>query len=180
MTGHVGGILMARSAFDAAVADGTAALPKETGGILLGFRAPDLIVVTRTITVTDPHSSRHGYLRRYRRATAKMALGRGTAPPVVGYVGEWHTHPVDVGPSLTDRRALGATARLAEGPVALVVLAAPSDLANVHGVIAARQSAWPFAIVNPVEVTDAQVRITDDTVASLEAEAAAMTGTEHS
>ncbi|MGN9920721.1 Mov34/MPN/PAD-1 family protein [Micromonospora palomenae] len=181
MTANPGGILMAHSALDKAVADGTAALPQETGGILLGFRTPGLIVVTRTLTVPDPRSSRHGYLRRHRRAQTRMALGRGDAPLVVGYVGEWHTHPADVGPSLADRRALAAVARLAQGPVALVVLAdPPAGPAHVHGVVAARRALWPVAAINPVEVADARVVITDDTTASLEAEAASLTQAESS
>lgn len=180
MKGPGVGILIARSAFVAAVADGTTALPRETGGILLGFRTPENIVVTRALTVPDPSSSGHGYLRHHRRAQARMALDRGDAPIVVGYVGEWHTHPADVGPSRTDLRALGATARLAEGPVGLVVLADPAHgPAHVHGVVAVCHAIWPVAAINPVDATAARVVVTDDTAASIEAEAAALTETEY-
>lgn len=174
-------ILITRQAVDVTIADGMAALPNETGGILLGFRAPRLIVVTRTVTVADPQSSRRGYLRRYRQAQGRMAIGRGDAPPVVGYVGEWHTHPADTGQSRTDLRALAAIARLTQGPVALVVLADPAQgLSHVHGRVAIRQDIWPVAAINPVQIDEAEVAITEDTAASLEAEAAALTTRESS
>jgi integrative and conjugative element protein (TIGR02256 family) len=176
VTERADGILIARSAVDAATADGTAALPNETGGILLGFRTPNLIVVTRALTVADPRSSRNQYTRNHRRARARMDFDRGNAPPVVGYVGEWHTHPADVGPSWIDRHALSETARLAEGPLALIVLADPSaGPAHIYGAIAARRTIWPYDFLNPVEVTDARISVTNDTAASLEAEAAALT-----
>ena len=175
MTVYQGSILITRQAVDTTIADGTAALPHETGGILLGFRTPNLIVVTRTVTVADPRSSRHGYLRRHRQAQARMAIGRCDAPPVVGYVGEWHTHPADVGPSRTDLRALAAIARLAQGPVGLIVLADPAEgLARVHGRVAIRQDIWPVSAINPVRINEAEVAITEDTAAGLEAEATAI------
>jgi integrative and conjugative element protein (TIGR02256 family) len=181
VTGSGVGILIARSAFAAAVDDGKQALPRETGGILLGFRTPDDIVVTRALTVPDPNSGRSGYLRHHRRAQARMAADGGPAPAVVGYVGEWHTHPGDIGPSRTDLRALGAIARLAEGPVALVVLADPATgPAHVHGVVAVRHAIWPVAAINPVDVIRTRVVIIKDAAASLEAEAAALTEVESS
>jgi integrative and conjugative element protein (TIGR02256 family) len=179
MTTNPGGILITRSALDTALADGVPALPRETGGILLGFRTPDLIVVTRALTIADPHSSRHGYLRRHHRARTRMTLDRGDAPPIVGYVGEWHTHPDDVGPSPTDRRALVAIARRARGPVALVVLADPAaGPTHIFGVIGACYALWPVAAINPVGVTDARPIITDDSATSLETEASGLTETE--
>lgn len=178
MTDHLVGILITRSALDGAITDGQRGLPVETGGILLGFRTRDLVVVTRTLTVPDPISSRSGYLRHHRRAQARLVAGRGDAPPVVGYVGEWHTHPADVGPSRTDLRALEAVARLSDGPVALVVLADPAtSRARVHGIVMARRP-WPVPAISPVDVVGGAVTVTDDTTDSLEAEAAALTGEE--
>jgi integrative and conjugative element protein (TIGR02256 family) len=174
-------IFLARAALDTAVAHRTAAFPTETGGILLGFRAHDLVVVTRVHAVADPRATRFGYLRHRRRAQARMAVALSDALPVVGYVGEWHTHPADAGPSKTDLRAVGATARLAEGPVALIVLAGPdAQPATVYGAVAVRQDFWPIAAINPVEVISVEVDITDDSVASLEVEAAALTERERS
>ncbi|MCW2535954.1 MAG: hypothetical protein JWQ26_1653 [Modestobacter sp.] len=165
------GILIARAALDTLLTAGEESLPLETGGILLGFRAPGAIVITRALIVPDPRSSRHSYLLHGRRAQALMAAARTDAPAVVGYVGEWHTHPADMPPSRTDQRALGAAARMAAGPVALVVPAYPaSGPARVHGLIATRQP-WPVPAISPVDLSRADVQVTDDTADSLEAEA---------
>lgn len=174
MTEPATGLLVARGALDAALDDGRGALPKETGGILLGFRTPDLIVVTRLLTVPDPRSSRHSYRRRRRHAQAQMAAARADGAGAVGYVGEWHTHPADQPPSRTDLRALAATARLAAGPVALLVLAYPAAGPEVlHGLVAVRQP-WPIPAISPVDFFADGLTVTDDTAASLEAEAAAL------
>ncbi len=166
------GILIARAALDAVLAAGEQALPVETGGILLGFRTPDLVVVTRTLTVPDPRGSRHSYRRHRRRAQAQMAAAGINETPGIGYVGEWHTHPADCPPSRIDIRALTATARLTTAPVALIVLAYRADRSvAVHGLTAVREP-WPVPAVSPVQLFSASPTVTDDTTASLEAEAA--------
>jgi proteasome lid subunit RPN8/RPN11 len=168
------GILIARAALDAVLTAGEQALPVETGGILLGFRAPGVLVVTRSLVVPDPRSSPHSYLLRGRRAQALMAAARTDIPAVVGYIGEWHTHPADAPPSRTDQRALGAAARLAAGPVAQVVPAYPaSGPARLHGLVAVRQP-WPVPAISPVDMAAVDISITDDTPTSLEAEASAL------
>ncbi len=168
------GILIARAALDAVLTAGEQALPVETGGILLGFRAPGVIVITRALVVPDPRSSRHSYLLRGRRAQTLMAAARTDAPAVVGYVGEWHTHPADAPPSRTDQRALGTAARLATGPVALVVPAYPATgPARLHGLVAVRQP-WPVPAISPVDLARVDVQPTEDTPDSLEAEAATL------
>ena len=166
------GILITGTALDAATTDGLAALPQETGGILLGFRTLDLVVVTRALTVPDPRSSRHTYRRHRRRAQAQMAAAGINETPGIGYVGEWHTHPADCPPSRIDIRALTATARLTTAPVALIVLAYRADRSvAVHGLTAVREP-WPVPAVSPVQLFSASPTVTDDTTASLDAEAA--------
>ena len=165
------GILITATALDAAITDGLAGLPQETGGILLGFRTPHMVVVTRTLTVPDPHSSRYSYRRHRRRAQAQMAAAGFAATPAIGYVGEWHTHPADCPPSRTDIQALTATAKLATAPVALIVLAYHADQPHrTHGLTAVR-AAWPVAAASPVRTFPAELTVTHDTATSLEAEA---------
>lgn len=167
-------ILIARAALQGVLDAGRGALPQETGGILLGFRTPDAIVITRTLVVPDPSSTGRSYLRRNRRARRLMADASTEAPPVVGYVGEWHTHPADAPPSRTDRSALTATARLGAGPVALLVPAyPPTGPAHVHGLVAERRP-WPVPAISPVDLAWADVQPMPDTPESLEAEAAAL------
>src|SRR4051794_33447492 len=84
-------VLVAQQALDAAVAAGKAALPKETGGILLGFRTPEGLVATRLLVVEDRSSSGHSYLRRRRAAQRLLDVVRRQAGAAVGYIGDWHT-----------------------------------------------------------------------------------------
>lgn len=144
-----------------------------------------------------PHTKpRCGHPHGHSRGSAEQPARLPAAPPPStspighwarrcpargGYVGEWHTHPADIGPSRTDLRALAAIARLAQGPVALVVLADPAQgLSHVYGRVAICQDIWPVAAINPVQIDEAEVAITEDTAASLEAEATALTTRESS
>lgn len=165
------GILITSTAVGSATTNGLAALPYETGGILLGFRTPDLVVVTRTLTVPDPRSSPHSYRRHRRRAQAQMAAAGIETTPAIGYVGEWHTHPADCPPSRTDIRALAATARLNTAPVALIVFAYRADGSlRTHGLTAVREI-WPVPAISPIHMFSVEPTVTNDTSAGLEAEA---------
>lgn len=167
-------MLIARTALDTVLDAGQQALPLEAGGIILGFRTPGTIVITRALVVPDPNGSHRSYLRHRRRAQSLMAIASADAPVVVGYVGEWHTHPADAPPSQTDRRALGAIARLAGGPVALLVPAFSGDgSVRLHGLIAQARP-WPVPAISPVHLEWADVQPVDDTPDSLEAEAATL------
>lgn len=167
-------MLIARAALDTVLDAGQQALPLETGGILLGFRTPGTIVITRALIVPDPNGSHRSYLRHRRRAQSLMATAFADAPVVVGYVGEWHTHPADAPPSQTDRRALGAIARLAGGSVALLVPAySGHGPVRLHGLIAQARS-WPVPAIGPVHLELADVQLVEDPPDSLEAEAATL------
>ena len=104
---------------------GDLALPKETGGILLGFRSDVGVHITGVIEVPDPRATRNRYQRSHRRATTLLsaALTGQPSDSPIGYVGEWHTHPAPVGPSGVDLGALAATALAAADQITLVVLA---------------------------------------------------------
>lgn len=112
-----------------ALADATAAasrsLPRESGGILLGWREPEAIVVARIIEVTDPEAGHTTYTRSHAQAEAALQRALADSPRggLAGYVGEWHVHPALQAPSRQDRRELRAVARRSEHAVALVVLA---------------------------------------------------------
>lgn len=180
MTTSSTSILITRTAVDGADEAGHAALPVETGGVLLGFRTPGLIVVTRTLIVADPRGGRRSYLRHRCRAQGLLAERRGCLPGVVGYVGEWHTHPADQGPSRTDLYAVGGIARLSVGPVALVVVAYPPvGVVRLYGAVGARQGSRLLRSAGAVDVREAGVSVTDDRADSLEAEAAALSDRNH-
>lgn len=101
---------------------GLTALPRETGGILAGFRTEDQIVVTRAAVVPDDGSSRRDYKLLKHRASDELNRLKGDAAQVLGFVGDWHTHPADVPPSSTDLASLELVARSASDLVALIVL----------------------------------------------------------
>jgi integrative and conjugative element protein (TIGR02256 family) len=165
-------VLVARRALADAVEAACAALPRETGGILLGFHTPDAVVVTRVVVVEDRRSTRFSYVRRRRRAQAALAAARDSAPPVVGYVGEWHTHPADQPPSRTDFVSLGQTAQSASTRVALLVVALPGDRpAETYAGVAARRGVFPIAAIDPVTATAATLTILDDDPEILERDA---------
>jgi len=115
-------IVVTDEAMEVMLTAGLAALPRETGGILVGFRTEDQVVVTRAAVVPDVGSSGREYRLLKARASDELTrLQVGTAH-VLGYVGDWHTHPADVPPSCTDLATLELIAAAAGDIVALIVL----------------------------------------------------------
>jgi len=110
----------------AAAEDG---LPSETGGILLGWHEDALIHVDVALEVPDRRSTRTTYERDHVAATEILAerLALEPAGSPLGYVGEWHSHPLPAGPSPQDFRTLAEIARRVASPVALIVLARSHD-----------------------------------------------------
>lgn len=103
---------------------GSACLPQETGGILLGWRTPTTVHVERAVEVVDDQATSTTYERDHERSEAALAAALKDEPAgsPVGYVGEWHTHPGACGPSAMDRGALGRIAtRRGAAPIALLV-----------------------------------------------------------
>jgi integrative and conjugative element protein (TIGR02256 family) len=123
-----------------------AAIPRETGGILIGWRGGTsrLTVCVHTALVVEDQAAAHTTyeLNRDRAQTALDAHIASQQDHNLGYVGEWHSHPAPQPPSPQDLRSLRASARLASGPVALVVPAvAPAHKGLTwHGRVAERRS----------------------------------------
>ncbi|MFF1257595.1 Mov34/MPN/PAD-1 family protein [Streptomyces sp. NPDC058321] len=115
-------------------------LPRETGGILLGYGEDADVVVTHALVVDGPGASTHRYVRDDVRANVLLAafLASRADDDPTGYVGEWHSHPAPSGPSPTDVAAMQATARDHDGPIALLVHA-PSAQQPFFGLITRRQ-----------------------------------------
>jgi integrative and conjugative element protein (TIGR02256 family) len=102
---------------------GRRALPRETGGILIGHRDGQNVVITRAVEVPSPVATRSSYRLDHDLAETALSRVRSGMPhdSLAGYVGEWHTHPASVGPSLIDRWSIASAARKASGQIALVV-----------------------------------------------------------
>ena len=106
------------------LSDSLASHPFETGGVLLGWREPNAVRIVRALTVPSPDRGRARHVRS--KGAADNAIHRALMDeddPLVGYVGEWHSHPRISSSSVQDRRELRSLSGLAEFPLALVVVA---------------------------------------------------------
>lgn len=84
-----------------------AALPSETGGILVGVKARRSVWIVGACELADERSPGHYTVPRGATKPA-VRIARETIDPRVGYAGEWHSHTGDFGPSSTDRAAMRA------------------------------------------------------------------------
>jgi proteasome lid subunit RPN8/RPN11 len=83
--------------------------PQEIGGVLVGVASAGRPWVTLAVTVPStrrtpvyyelPAGARQATVERARRQDARL-----------GYIGDWHSHPLDVGPSDIDRATMAALA----------------------------------------------------------------------
>ncbi|MGV9560237.1 Mov34/MPN/PAD-1 family protein [Streptomyces sp. NPDC003522] len=133
-------IELCRDAYEVIASATAQQLPRETGGILLGYREDANVVVTHALVVDGQEASTHRYVRDDVTANACLAafLAQRAGDDPTGYVGEWHSHPAPSGPSPTDVAAMQATAREHDGPLALLVYA-PGGADPFFGLITRRQ-----------------------------------------
>jgi proteasome lid subunit RPN8/RPN11 len=100
-----------------------AAHPKETGGVLLGVLTRGRPWITTAVEV--PHAGATGVYYELAGGAAPAVVDAMTLlDPRLGYLGEWHSHPADHGPSDLDARSMRAIAADAtagcERPVLLI------------------------------------------------------------
>lgn len=120
------------------------ALPKESGGILAGWwEGGSTVVVVGVLPVPDHAAGWSHYERRHSLAQESLDAYLGShSDPRLGYVGEWHSHPVPQPPSSTDRDALTAIVKKAKTRTALVVLAVQAgNGVEAHGLVG--HPRWP-------------------------------------
>lgn len=131
-------IWAAPACLEAARALATQALPSETGGILLGHRVGKDVAVERLVEVIDTHANAASYRREHALAERALSsvLARESESSLLGYVGEWHTHPGPTEASSLDLRELRSIARASDQPIALVVLMRTSGLWTYRGWVA--------------------------------------------
>lgn len=86
------------------------ALPDETGGVLVGVSINTRPWVTKAVLVPSDKSSPVFYELPGQARRAAVDEAR-VHDPRLGYIGEWHSHTYDIGPSELDRSTM---ARLAE------------------------------------------------------------------
>ncbi len=116
-------IRLDKTAFSLAADAARAGAPQETGGILVGFGSRDGLHVVGMPVVGDPTASGCSYTRWEVTAQATLDQVRSASGhPALGYIGDWHSHPMDAGPSPTDRASLRRAASQFSRPIGLVVL----------------------------------------------------------
>lgn len=94
----------------------------ETGGLLLGWWDAEYIVARHAIEVPDPEATRTRWTRDETRA--QHALDEALASldhPWLGYIGDWHTHPANSGPSSQDEHSIRRASRGYQQPLLLLV-----------------------------------------------------------
>lgn len=107
-----------------------AALPSETGGVLLGywdFNINALVLVDALPAPTDSVANHESFVRGTAGLLDEIAEVQRRTAGIVGYVGEWHSHPqgVRAQPSTDDLEQLATLAvRMAEDgmPVASLIV----------------------------------------------------------
>ncbi len=86
-----------------------AALPCETGGILVGVKARRGIWIVGAVELAEKRSPGHYTVPKDATKPA-VRYAQETIDSRVGYVGEWHSHTGDFGPSSRDRATMRAIA----------------------------------------------------------------------
>lgn len=118
------------------------ALPNEIGGILIGWRHNDAVVVSRALVVPDPTADGRHYTLDHDAAEEALQLHYRDHPDALeGYVGEWHSHPEAQPPSSLDRVSISKASRKVHMPIALLVLAyePPTDAITPFGLLVRRR-----------------------------------------
>ena len=141
-------VYIVRDGLASAMTAADGAHPNETGGILIGWRTPSAVVIAAALEVADVGASPHRYRRHHTAAQSALANALADEPPrsPLGYVGEWHVHPANHGPSRQDRREIAAISRLVAAPVTLIILAGPPGLRALHALNSSRDRTASAAI----------------------------------
>jgi hypothetical protein len=80
-----------------------AAHPKETGGILVGVHTRGSRPwIVHAVEIPSKHSGGGNYVLPTGQRRKEVERIRKGCDGRLGYLGEWHSHPLDVGPSATD------------------------------------------------------------------------------
>lgn len=99
-------LLLSESAQASMTAAAAKAHPNETGGILIGVHNDGGHPwVTRAIEIATNDRGHHHYKIPSGATQPSVHAARRTDPRL-GYLGDWHSHPADIGPSPTDLATL--------------------------------------------------------------------------
>lgn len=112
--------------------------PLEAGGILVGVHSDRTPWVTHALQIPSSDTGPAHYVvpagitRWLVRCARQM-------DPRIGYLGEWHVHPADVGPSSTDVRTMRGVAKAQEESHPMLIVVRRKSLDHY---LDARQLFW--------------------------------------
>lgn len=137
------------------VADGLAraaerAHPFETGGILAGVLAAGRPWVTHVVEVRSATGPRPTYYEFPAATRANVIARLRSHDSRIGYLGEWHSHPADIGASPTDIESMRRISQVADCPRPLLIIVRKAEGSHV---LDARQ--WTGRRLRPVRVVSA-------------------------
>jgi proteasome lid subunit RPN8/RPN11 len=125
------------------------AYPRETGGIIVGVWGNGRPWVTHACEVISPDAGPTHYILPAGTTRSLVSQMRG-ADSRLGYLGDWHTHPMDVGASGVDRqtaRRLADTAGSDGREVVLLVSRRQGRKHVVEAYLADRHGVQPASIL---------------------------------
>lgn len=126
------------------------AIPKETGGILVGWLEGDSVSVVDVLQVPRPLPERNRYVLDAQQANKALESYLATADDKnLGYVGTWHTHPGLVPPSPRDLMTFRRIAKHLKIPLAFVVAATDGHRARFYPVWAGAHGRHPRLLRQP-------------------------------
>jgi proteasome lid subunit RPN8/RPN11 len=129
--------------------------PREAGGLLFGWRTDYGVHIVDSVEVRARRRSRTSYERSERAAqNAVESYVRGLAEgSPIGYIGEWHSHPVRAAASPTDLATMARFSNDDGDALALVVLIAAAGGWDV--------STWLIVPGQPAQCVECESWTTD-------------------
>jgi proteasome lid subunit RPN8/RPN11 len=119
-------ILISESAQATILAAAQSAYPNEAGGILVGVRGADRPWITHALEIPGATAGASHYVLPA-GVTRPLVRCVRRVDPRLGYMGEWHVHPADAGPSETDRSTLRRIAGKSHRPILVIARRAPDS-----------------------------------------------------
>lgn len=112
----------------------------EGGGILVGRPTQTGFYVHDAIVLADEDAGYAHYTRNGKAAQSALdEYMSDTDDHDLGYIGDWHTHPEPVGPSITDKTTMAVFGRAVSQPILLVVAALGRDqVVQFHATVTSR------------------------------------------
>lgn len=105
-------VWISEQAREAMVAAAARAHPCETGGVLVGVRAGGLGAgrpwVTHAVEVLAPKKSGPAHYELPAGARERVVKRLRKQDARLGYLGDWHSHPIDLDPSRTDATSIAS------------------------------------------------------------------------